>query len=288
MAAVKVPPLNILVAYPYFNQAIVNKLRSMPRDDYRLIVDSGAFTAWNTGRTDITIEGYQKFLHSIEDLRPFRAVTFDVYGDPEKSWENFLRMKDAGHETMPVFTRGEDPERLEEMYQHSDYIMFGGIAIGGKNKNYAKWFLEHNKGRKVHLLGFTNIAFIHKYRPTSVDCSSWRTVKYGNVSLYVGKGKLKNISKSEVSRGALRKHLSDTAKLTLTTDEVASISMLKEWKAGGMAYQLSALSYVKRAMEIEKRYGTNFYFACSGNQIDEVHGAYCRLKAAIQDRRISI
>ena len=56
--------LNILVAFPYFSQGIYRFLSEKDPSTFRLIVDSGAFTAWNTGR-EIRLDDYMKFLKSI-------------------------------------------------------------------------------------------------------------------------------------------------------------------------------------------------------------------------------
>lgn len=56
--------LNILVAYPYFSEGIRSFLSERDPSTFRLIVDSGAFTAWNTG-AEVTMEGYTKFLKTI-------------------------------------------------------------------------------------------------------------------------------------------------------------------------------------------------------------------------------
>jgi len=89
--------INILIAYPYFSKAVIKKLREMERCEYRLIVDSGAFTAWNTGKK-IELDDYCKFLDSISEFAPYRAVQLDVLGDPEKSWVNYKIMKERGQD----------------------------------------------------------------------------------------------------------------------------------------------------------------------------------------------
>ena len=139
--------LNVLVAYPYFSQSTREVLEANA-GTYRLIVDSGAFTAWNTGK-EIKLDDYCAFLDTIAHLRPFHAVQLDVFGDPEASQRNYETMVSRGYDVMPVFTRGESPEQLEHLYTLTDYIMFGGIVIGGKNRNYIKWFVNANKGRKA-------------------------------------------------------------------------------------------------------------------------------------------
>ena len=99
--------LYILIAYPYFNNRMYSYLleRRKKYNDFELIIDSGAFTAWNTG-INISLDNYCKFLDSISSLEPFHAVQLDVVGNPDETYKNYLNMRDRGYDVMPVFTRG--------------------------------------------------------------------------------------------------------------------------------------------------------------------------------------
>ena len=131
----KLNKLNILVAFPYFSQSIFKSLSEKDPSTFRLIVDSGAFTAWNTGK-NINFNDYLKFLKTIPNNWDYKAVQLDVFGNAEATYINYIKMLQLGFkDIMPVFTRGDSLERLEEFYTYTDYIMFGGIVIGGENKN---------------------------------------------------------------------------------------------------------------------------------------------------------
>lgn len=264
--------LNILIAYPYFKNNIFNllKQRITELNDIRLIIDSGAFTAWNTGKK-IELDDYCKFLDKIQDLHPFKAVQLDVFGDPEKSYKNFLIMKDRGYDVMPVFTRGESLERLEELYKHTDYIMFGGIVIGGKNKNYAKWFLERNKGRKCHWLGFVKMDFIKKYKPESVDSSSWSSgARFGHVQLYAGGGNLVTFNKKMFTKKIPDNMISLFHRNGINDREINCLSKKEAWINSGtyingsnksLAMMICVISNIIKAIDIERVLGTKVYLA---------------------------
>lgn len=251
-------------------------MNEVERSEFNLIVDSGAFTAWNTGRS-ISLDEYCTFLDSIEKLRPFHAVQLDVFGDPEASWKNYLIMKERGYDVMPVFTRGENLEMLEEMYKLTDYIMFGGVVIGRGNKNYVKWFLERNKGRDAHWLGFVNMPFIKAYRPRSVDSSSWRgAARYGNVSFYFGSGDIKTFNK-KVFRKRPTDEIYKIAKFSgIKPEELKMLSYSRAWIDSGYfdgnldvnredkntaAQFISTLAHVHRSIDVEKNIGTKIYLA---------------------------
>ena len=55
--------LNILIAYPYFNNQILETLKNADID-YNLIIDSGAYSVWNSGKT-ITLDEYCSFLDKV-------------------------------------------------------------------------------------------------------------------------------------------------------------------------------------------------------------------------------
>lgn len=264
--------LSILIAYPYFKPDVVRKMASIPKSRYRLIVDSGAFTAWNIGKK-IELDEYCKFLDSIEHLRPFNAVQLDVFGDPEASYKNFLIMRKRGYDVMPVFTRGESLERLDEYYRETDYIMFGGIVIGGKNKNYVKWWLNRNKGRKAHWLGFVNMPFIKHYKPESVDSSSWcGAARYGRLELYADQGQMKGFHRTYFNKKIDDETMRLAFKHGYSPTEVEYLKHSDAWVASGnppnwekglksTAQFLHSLAHIKRAFDVEKNLGTKIYMA---------------------------
>lgn len=271
------PLVNILIAYPYFSDKIKTILENAA-GKYHLIVDSGAFSAWNSGK-EIKLEDYCKFLDSLPTDMNYRPVQLDVIGDAERSYENLIKMREDGYDPIPVFTRGETLERLDEFYTISDYVMLGGVAKGGTNKNYVKYFLENNKGRKCHLLGFTRVPFILRYKPYSVDSSSWASaVRYGQMAVYIGGGKMKRYKKQDFMERPSQDRMDVLHSMGFTFDEIARLGNTEAWinRSSYSQKQLSAFSQfvtlvacVMQAVWIEKHCGTKLYFAASDhNQIE--------------------
>ena len=285
------PKLNILVAFPYFKQQVIDIIKDLDPNEFRLIVDSGAFTAYNTGRA-IDIDEYCKFLKSLPKDWNYHAVQLDVYGDPEQTYINFLKMKELGFDVMPVFTRGDTLERLEEFYQHTDYIMFGGIVVGGENKNYVKWFCENNKGRKAHWLGFVNTDFIRKYKPESVDSSTvFGTQRFGWLYIATGHGALPTIHKTEFAKRPPQWVMDGLKKVGCTMNDIRLLGQKEAWTGGSSKYikdkstikahanLIGVKSHVYRAIEVEKHLGTKIYLACgNAEQIKLLTMAFNELK----------
>ncbi len=64
------------------------------------------------------------------------------------------------------------------MCEDYDYVAIGGIVSGEIKKQdyrYFTWFIQqaHQRGAKIHGLGFTNLRGIEKYHFDSVDSTAW-------------------------------------------------------------------------------------------------------------------
>ena len=137
--------LNILVAFPYFSQNIYKFLMDKDPSTFRLIVDSGAFTAWNTGK-HISMEDYCKFLKTIPSHWEYKAVQLDVYGNPEQTYTNYLRMLDAGYkDVMPVFTRGDTVERLKNFIHIPTTLCSEVLLLVAKTRTMSNGFAKLTK-----------------------------------------------------------------------------------------------------------------------------------------------
>jgi hypothetical protein len=185
--------LNILISWVYFDKRTYHLLKNLEKGSYRLLIDSGAFTSWTLGKK-IQLKDYLRFIDSISDLRPFNYAQLDVIGDSKATYKNLKEMHRLGYkDTLPIFTRGESLSRLDELYSYNDYLMLGGVAKGIGNLKYIKWFLNNNKGRKLHILGCSEINIIKYYKPTSVDSSLMiLPFRYNNIYIYKGDGKIKS------------------------------------------------------------------------------------------------
>jgi hypothetical protein len=158
-----------------------------------LYFDSGAFSAWQRGRT-IDLHRYMNFLHQYPDAAG--AVNLDVIpGQPgkprtrrdvehaaEQSWANYITMREDGLDPMPVYHYGERRYWLEKMIgEGATYIGFGGAAALS-DKDRRPWldelfgYLCGSNGYptvKVHGFGITTIDLIHRYPWFSTDSFSW-------------------------------------------------------------------------------------------------------------------
>jgi hypothetical protein len=187
--------LNILVSYVYMTNRLCGLLLKNQKD-IRLLIDSGAFTAWKAGKR-IRLNDYMNFLKKLP-IKPWRYFTLDVIGDGEKTWDNYQRMLDEGFKPIPIFTRGEDFAMLDKYYETSDLVAVGGLVGTPGNKGYVKRIMQEIGDRKVHWLGFTHIKYIRYYQPYSVDssqhCASVQFVP--TLMRHVGLGQIRQMGRS--------------------------------------------------------------------------------------------
>ena len=266
------PKLNVLMSYPYMTKDAREYLEGKDPGQFRLIVDSGAYSAWTKGRR-VDLKEYVSFLKNLPTDWDLRTVQLDVIGNPEATYANWQTMLSAGlSDVMPVFTRGADPGVLEEFYKFAKVIMFGGIVKGEKNREYIKWFTEQNNDRPVHWLGFVDVPFLLRYRPYSVDSSAISTTqRYSRMSYYMGGGVLSGINRVDFTRAPKKAFLKSTRARGFTTDEIRLLGEESKWHGGartlakgngtGFASFVSFAHHVYRAIDVERNIGTRIYLA---------------------------
>lgn len=166
-------PMNLLVAFPVL-QELSRAWR--PR---RIMLDSGAFTVWNTGG-EIDLEELTR-----ETMKPrwTESVSLDVIGDWRASKANAIRMKVLGSPAMPVF-HVDDPWELLDFYcDNWPKVGLGGM-VGRNGLMLQKWCAEVFKRawpKKLHSFGMTDPRLLLRFPFHSADSSTWRTLeRFGN------------------------------------------------------------------------------------------------------------
>ena len=289
--------LNILIAYPYFKPKVKEILAELPPEDYRLIVDSGAFSAYNSGHT-IELPKYCEFLTDLKkDFTNFDYVQLDVVFNEEKTIENYKRMLDMGFDPCPVFTRGSNFDYFHELMETRKYVFVGGVQRGKGANNFAKWILENSSyienGDRVHLLAYVRPDFINHYKPFSVDSSSWTAAgRYGLIPYYT-KGRLSQVSKKDFISKPPKAFLDSCAKLKIPYNVIKKLRYKESWfNTSRFEYCedpnkptitlptfITACQYIYYTIEAEKKIGTRIYMAVGDNfQLTIIIQAYNYLK----------
>lgn len=235
----------------------------------RFLLDSGAFTAFKSGKP-IKLDDYCRFLETLP-IKPWRYFALDVIGDEDATFKNYETMLARGFGPIPVYTLGGDISIIEDYYKTTDCIAFGGLV--GKPKNHiaaqVQRFQKAINGRKAHLLGYTPMNHIKKFKPYSCDSSSWEGgARFGGCDLYMGNGKMIKVEKKHFTSKPSDKILAACQRLGARIDLVKSS---KGWK-GGISFQrtLGGASWVHMSMDAEKHIGTKLFLAGATGQAMEI------------------
>ena len=177
---------------------------------HTLFIDSGAYTAKTKG-VEINLDDYIKYLN--ERKGRFAVIApLDVIPDeskesqlsaPEKSWQNYLIMKERvidSDKVIPAFHMGEDFSYLQRILDNGiEYMAMGGM-VGSTTKDKINWYEKcfriiqqsKNPNIKIHAFGMTSLKLLEIYPFYSADSTSWLRCGFtgsiftNNGALYVG------------------------------------------------------------------------------------------------------
>lgn len=153
----------------------------------RVLIDSGAFTAYSSGKP-IRPEEYGRW--ALEFTARWRHrlaflafMNLDVIGDQVASWRNQEALERMGLSPIPIITHGAALTHLTHALERYDYVALGGL-VGKGRAEQERWldrlFREVMRFRKpdgglpkIHLLGLTTKWACRRYPIYSCDSSSW-------------------------------------------------------------------------------------------------------------------
>ncbi len=163
----------ILVSYVYIEQFIKKQQQYAYRD---WMLDSGAFSAWNSG-TEINLSEYIQFCKTIKakDSSLSEIIALDVIGSATGSLANAKKMKQAGVDAMPVFHIGDDWGILKEYAAGWDKVGLScrfGESIKDSMKFYDQCFAKAWP-KKFHSFGWVAEDMLLRFPFHSCDASSW-------------------------------------------------------------------------------------------------------------------
>lgn len=268
---------NILIAYPYWNDEGA-KLLAANQDAVRLVVDSGAFTAWKAGKP-IALDDYCRFIEGLP-VTPWRYFTLDVIGDPDGSMRNYETMLKRGFKPVPIFTRGEDPSVLEDYYKTSDVVGIGGLVGTQDNKGYVNGIMRRVARRKAHWLGFATMNYVKHYHPYMCDMSTWEQGgRFGNVRLYMGNGRLVSVKKTDCAKQPSAEIME---RIRYFGFDPYDLRKREAWHGGeSINRKLSVASALALSLDVHKNLGTLMFnaIADTGRGVRFFVGAYRRQMA---------
>ena len=192
----------ILESYYYVDETVKAHI---PRiKDF--LLDSGAFTFFTSGKSvnfDKYVEEYGEFVKAF-GIKLFFELDIDSIVGFDKVLQYRRRLEQiTGRQPIPVWHISRGLERFKQDASEYPYVALGGIVSGEWTPAAEKqfpWFIQtaHQLGAKIHGLGYTKLAGLHKYHFDSVDSTAWTT---GNRFGYLYKFNGKTMTKIEVPKG---------------------------------------------------------------------------------------
>jgi hypothetical protein len=181
--------VNVLLSFAFWP----NKDLAEVRKDLvcgKLMVDSGAFTAYTIGQT-IKLSDYANYLKTWQGHWD-HAVTLDTIGDPVATRRSTRALHEMGLPVMPVFTRGESVKEFEAMVRDCGYVCVGG-GVGMSQEVLVRrtQLLQRRAaelGGGIHALGMGAVSLVRQAMPYSADSSNIsNTFQYGNIRYFNGR-----------------------------------------------------------------------------------------------------
>lgn len=158
-----------------------------------LMIDSGAYSAWSRGSA-IDLDEYIAFIkkHNLHRIEGVTLVNLDVIGEGEASYKNWLKMRDAGINTLPVYHVVTSTDWLEKYLEECDYVGIGAISEMSYSKRalsldrlWQDYLIDSKTDMpkyKCHGMGITSLSLVQRYPWYSVDSTSWlRAGAFGKV-----------------------------------------------------------------------------------------------------------
>lgn len=270
----KLPRCYLLVSFPFWNKVAPLLSDNFEREALAVLVDSGAFTTLNSDKV-FSLDEYCSFVENLPSF-VWKYSSFDVPFNGEETHKNYLTMKSRGLAPCPVFTRGDNNERLDEYLSSGEHTLVGGIAVSNSIKYVRRLMatrIAHAKN--IHFFGFTNTKLLNEYRVGSVDCSNW--IFYSNLhslQIYTGKGRIGiwNKRKSAV-HGSIPSDVFQRG-LDLVGVRLADFRNWDTWTTKRLM-MIGARAWMLRMAATERHIGTKVFLACtSPSQASVLAGAY--------------
>jgi hypothetical protein len=147
-----------------------------------IFLDSGAFSAWNSG-TEIKLDDLVEFITKYRsDLKVYAVL--DVIGDADATLVNQKAMEAKGLTPLPCYHYGDDLSYLKHYMDNYEYIALGGMVpveslplqhwLDGLFSRYLCDPVTKIPRVKLHGFGMTRLDLVLRYPWYSVDSTSWQ------------------------------------------------------------------------------------------------------------------
>lgn len=151
----------------------------------KLMLDSGAFSAWRQN-ISINVQDYIRFIKN-NNIQYDVIVSLDIFGNDEESYKNYIIMKKAGLNILPVYHADANMKYLYKYVNQTNYIGLGGFAKAYKKNrilSMKRVFKEFPNANEIgfHGFGVNDKDLVLNFPWKSVDASTAHILaRLGNV-----------------------------------------------------------------------------------------------------------
>lgn len=249
-------PFDALVSFHYF-RADEKVAKVADPSTFRLIADSGAFSAYTQG-VEITLDEYAAWLKRWRD-RFFWCASLDVFGDPEATLTNFRTLRDR-HQlaTVPTIHIGADPVWLDVYAREGvDFVGLGGM-VGMSRPVQLRWLVhvlryarDHHPQMRFHAWGMTTHSTLAALPLYSADSSGLLGTPFRFASLPIWDQHKRDITRIPLDGKTPYKHRRLLREqYDVTPDEVATSGSHNR----KLLIYMAALSVQRRAAYLQQRH----------------------------------
>jgi hypothetical protein len=209
----------------------------------KLMIDSGAFTAWSIGQ-QIDLAEYAEYLHTWQGHWD-HAVTLDTIGDPVATRKSTRALHEQGLPVMPVFTRGESVAEFDAMVRDCGYVCVGGgVGMSQQVQIRRAKLLQRRAsdlGGGIHALGIGAVSLVREAMPYSADSSNISNAfRYGTIRYFDGR----DIRSCKVSDKAyLLKHWEQLRGHDINVADLAQNGRMPKGQIQSQLMQAMSLAY---------------------------------------------
>jgi hypothetical protein len=181
------PPLDVLLSYAFHPRLDHHTIKDRMPPGSLLWIDSGAFTAYTTGKP-VTVSEYADHLERTRGAWDY-AFTLDVIGDHAASMRQTDELIGRGYPVVPIFTYGTPLAEFRALCRDYGYVGCGGL-VGLDPRRAARYLrtvthIADEHGTAVHALGVAGRKTVIQSRVWSADSSAVSGAPvYGNVVIY--------------------------------------------------------------------------------------------------------
>lgn len=276
-----------LLSYAYASKVTAEQFAEW--GDVDVIIDSGAFTAHNSGKP-IDHAAYLGWLGEHAHLIEF-AFALDVIGDPLATLDNYRHGIDVLAGTVrlvPTWHIGTSFDVLERYCAEADYVAVGGAVPYYQQQNdlYRLSLRAHEiaraNGTRLHGLGMTGRRVMFGLPWASVDSSSW-TIPARMPFLYLANedGRMVSLNYGrpmpEHHRELVRQYGGDPTGMDVEGYALASVAgkeVAAERKLWGTTASARAYMVVETAKRRATGHDFHVYLASSPRDVDTILTAH--------------